>query len=93
MIVSDMSAMELMQKAVDVCMNRAEMAGLLPDEDFMVNDYIAVAHMLTHGIEVLEILERHRNAAEATETVWMPYVELACRILRIDMEGFYVKDL
>lgn len=92
-MISDMSAMELMQKAMDVCMNRAEMARLLPDEDFMVNDYVAVAHMLSHGIGVLEILERHRNAAEVTQSVWMPYVELACRILRVDMDGFYVKEL
>jgi len=86
------TAQEFLFEAKQLCLNRAEMARLTQD-DFIINDYIALAHHFSHGIELLDRLGTAIGGLETFEALWKPYLELALELLGKQLDSMQVESL
>lgn len=86
----EIDVLSFIDRAGEVINNRLEMSALLPDEDFMQNDYTALLNLLYAGRRLIERAAKVSGGLTATQNVWMPYVLAACMILGEEPVAFKV---
>jgi hypothetical protein len=82
---------EFLTEAKEFCLNRADMAQFT-DDDFIINDYKALAHHFDHGIKITNTLGTVMGALEEGAALWEPYVELALSILGRELNSISVES-